>query len=181
MWCIKTWPSDCLPIKLYAIIYSPWRARVSAFYFIQMETISRILSISEYLLPGSERDNRLPRKSLACFLGFVCYFFTISGVIYDIVNEPASMGQSVDKKTGQIRPVAFLRGRINGQYILEGLAAAIIISLGSFGFIIIDRAYQTGIKRTNRILLLIVGFISVTISFFMINLFMSLKLPKYLQ
>lgn len=147
-----------------------------------MEQLTRIFTISSVLLPGDDKPIiKLPTQLKTFLAGFVCYFFLIAGVVYDVINEPGSMGQQVDKKSGQIRPVAFLAGRINGQYILEGMAAAIVFVIGSVGFIILDKAYQHGLKRNHRLLLLIIGGISVTLSFIVINVFMFLKLPKYLQ
>lgn len=39
-----------------------------------------------------------------------------------------------------MRPMTFLQGRINGQFIIEGFAASVVIAVGTFGFIIIDHA-----------------------------------------
>ena len=40
------------------------------------------------------------------------------------------------------RPMMFTEGRVNAQYILEGLASGVITVLGSIGYIVLDRAYQ---------------------------------------
>ena len=48
-----------------------------------------------------------------------------------------------------MRPMTFLQGRINGQFIIEGFAASVVIAVGTFGFIIIDHAN----KRKSKIFL----------------------------
>jgi hypothetical protein len=48
--------------------------------------------------------------------------------VYDIINEPPSVGSYVDE-AGRQRPQAIMPHRINGQYILEGLVASFMFSL----------------------------------------------------
>ncbi|PAV91327.1 hypothetical protein WR25_21909 [Diploscapter pachys] len=57
------------------------------------------------------------------------YFLVTAGVIYDVINEPPSIGSTFDER-GHQRPTAILVGRVNGQYIMEGLAAAFMFVLG---------------------------------------------------
>jgi hypothetical protein len=54
---------------------------------------------------------------------FISYFFVMSGVIYDMINEPPALGQVIDERTGKPKPQAVMMWRINGQYIFEGLTA----------------------------------------------------------
>lgn len=51
------------------------------------------------------------------------YFLVISGIIYDVIVEPPSIGSVQDERTGSVKPVVFLQWRVNGQYIIEGLSA----------------------------------------------------------
>ncbi|KAK2546039.1 Ostc [Columba livia] len=78
---------------------------------------------------------------------------------------------------GHQRPVAFLAYRVNGQYIMEGLASSFLFTMGGLGFIILDRSNAPNIPKLNRFLLLFIGFVSVLLSFFMARVFMRMKLP----
>lgn len=67
--------------------------------------------------------------------------------------------------------------RVNGQYIMEGLASSFLFTMGGLGFIILDRSNAPNIPKLNRFLLLFIGGISVLLSFFMARVFMRMKLP----
>ena len=67
--------------------------------------------------------------------------------------------------------------RVNGQYIMEGLASSFMFTLGGLGFIVLDQVNKPLMPRLNRILLLCVGFAAVIIAFFMCRVFMRIKLP----
>jgi hypothetical protein len=73
--------------------------------------------------------------------------------------------------------VAFMPYRVNGQYIMEGLASSFMFTLGGLGFIILDQVNKPLMPRLNRVLLLCVGFAAVIIAFFMCRVFMRIKLP----
>merc|ERR1712025_1374102 len=109
----------------------------------------------------------------------VSYFLVLGGVIYDIIIEPPSIGQVTDER-GNPRPVAFLAYRVNGQYIMEGLASSFLFVMGGVGFIILDKSNAPNIPKLNRSLLLFIGGIAVLISFMMTRVFMRMKLPGYL-
>ena len=47
------------------------------------------------------------------------------------------MGQELDAQ-GRPRPVAFMNGRINGQYIMEGLSSSFLFVFGAIGLILLD-------------------------------------------
>jgi hypothetical protein len=109
----------------------------------------------------------------------VSYFLVTGGIIYDVIVEPPSLGSTTDEH-GNSRPVAFMQYRVNGQYIMEGLASSFLFTLGGLGFVILDQTNKPGTPRLNRILLLSVAFISILVSFFMCRVFMRMKLPGYL-
>ena len=67
----------------------------------------------------------------------VSYFLMTGGMIYDVIVEPPSVGSMMDKH-GHQRPVAFLAYRVNGQYVMEGLASSFLFPMGGLGFIILD-------------------------------------------
>lgn len=73
--------------------------------------------------------------------------------------------------------------RINGQYIMEGLASSFLFTIGGLGFIIMDQTplAAPGKPKLNRILLTAMGFIFILVSFFTTWIFMRMKLPGYLQ
>lgn len=77
--------------------------------------------------------------------------------------------------------VAFMPYRVNGQYIMEGLASAFLFTFGSIGFMIMDHIDFAPGKRLNRILLTSIGFTFIVLSFFTTWIFMRMKLPGYLQ
>lgn len=129
-------------------------------------------------------------------------FSSSPGIIYDVIVEPPSVGSMTDEH-GHQRPVAFLAyrwdtsfkiiltrsqflaasnqilclSRVNGQYIMEGLASSFLFTMGGLGFIILDRSNAPNIPKLNRFLLLFIGFVSVLLSFFMARMFMRMKLP----
>uniref|UniRef100_A0A9L0TUN5 Oligosaccharyltransferase complex subunit n=1 Tax=Equus caballus TaxID=9796 RepID=A0A9L0TUN5_HORSE len=104
----------------------------------------------------------------------------LEGIIYDVIVEPPSVGSMTDEH-GHQRPVAFLAYRVNGQYIMEGLASSFLFTMGGLGFIILDRSNAPNIPKLNRFLLLFIGFVCVLLSFFMARVFMRMKLPGYLM
>ncbi|XP_055332101.1 oligosaccharyltransferase complex subunit ostc-like [Paramacrobiotus metropolitanus] len=108
------------------------------------------------------------------------YFLVTGGVIYDVIVEPPSIGSTTDEH-GHQRPVAFMPWRVNGQYIMEGLAASFLFTLGSLGFVIFDQTNSPLMPKLNRMLWIMVGFICVLVSFGMCWVFMRMKLPGYLQ
>ena len=67
--------------------------------------------------------------------------------------------------------------RVNGQYIMEGLAASFLFTIGSLGFVILDKTHDPLMPRLNRILLISIGFLCILISFFTTWIFMRMKLP----
>ncbi|KAF7252680.1 Oligosaccharyltransferase complex subunit OSTC [Varanus komodoensis] len=121
----------------------------------------------------------MPSAMTVYALVVVSYFLITGGIIYDVIVEPPSVGSMTDEH-GHQRPVAFLAYRVNGQYIMEGLASSFLFTMGGLGFIILDRSNAPNIPKLNRFLLLFIGFVSVLLSFFMARVFMRMKLPQLL-
>ena len=71
------------------------------------EFVARLLAPLRRLPLGS------PSPMLVFCFVLVFYFLIMSGVIYDIVVEPPSIGMRSDP-SGKARPVAFLTGRVSG-------------------------------------------------------------------
>lgn len=70
--------------------------------------------------------------------------------------------------------------RVNGQYIMEGLASSFLFTIGSLGFLILDKTHDPLMPRLNRILLISIGFLCIIVSFFTTWIFMRMKLPYVL-
>jgi hypothetical protein len=82
------------------------------------------------------------------------------------------MGSTTDEH-GHSRPVAFMQYRINGQYIMEGLASSFMFTLGGLGFIVLDQTHASGMPKFNRMMLQIIGFGCLIISFSCCWIFMK--------
>ncbi|XP_017014145.1 putative oligosaccharyltransferase complex subunit CG9662 [Drosophila takahashii] len=122
----------------------------------------------------------MPSPMAVFSLVLFSYFLVTGGIIYDVIVEPPSVGATVDEH-GHSRPVAFMPYRVNGQYIMEGLASSFLFTVGGLGFIIMDQTHSPGKTNLNRLLLTAMGFIFILVSFFTTWLFMRMKLPSYLQ
>jgi hypothetical protein len=66
---------------------------------------------------------------------------------------------------------------VNGQYIIEGLSAGLLFSLGGVGFILLDRANQKFTSTTNRYLLLLAGAICIVVAYNLLLVFLRMKVP----
>lgn len=136
------------------------------------------------LVPPNIRVRRfsipMPSPMAVFSVVLLSYFLVTGGIIYDVIVEPPSVGATVDEH-GHSRPVAFMPYRVNGQYIMEGLASSFLFTVGGLGFIIMDQTHAPGKTNLNRLLLTAMGFIFILVSFFTTWLFMRMKLPSYLQ
>ncbi|EDO43712.1 predicted protein [Nematostella vectensis] len=123
---------------------------------------------------------KAPSAMVVFALVLLSYFLVCGGIIYDVIVEPPSVGSTTDEH-GHSKPVAFMPYRVNGQYIMEGLASSFLFFMGGVGFIILDKFNSGGMSKLNRFLLLFIGFVGVLVSFFPCRVFMRMKLPGYLQ
>ena len=119
---------------------------------------------------------KMPSSFVVFCLVLLSYFMVTGGVIYDVIVEPPSIGSQTDEQ-GHSRPVAFMQYRVNGQYIMEGLTSSFLFTLGSLGFIILEKANTVGISKLNRTLLLSFGVFCVFAAFAACRIFMGIKLP----
>ncbi|XP_046404244.1 oligosaccharyltransferase complex subunit ostc-B [Ischnura elegans] len=129
-----------------------------------------------------KRPSWLQQPSAMVMFSFVLlsYFLVTGGIIYDVIVEPPSVGSTTDEH-GHSRPVAFMPYRVNGQYIMEGLASSFLFTLGGLGFVVLDQTHSPSTPKLNRLLLIFVGFLCILVSFFTCWIFMRMKLPGYLQ
>lgn len=119
---------------------------------------------------------KMPSSFFVFCLVLISYFMVTGGVIYDVIVEPPSIGSQTDDN-GHSRPVAFMQYRVNGQYIMEGLASSFLFTLGSLGFIILERSNLVGISKLNRTMLLSFSFFCIFAAFVACRIFMGIKLP----
>jgi len=111
---------------------------------------------------------------------FASYFLVLSGIVYDIIVEPPAIGTTRDPASGQYKPEAFMKYRVNGQFIIEGLSAGILFTLGAVGVILLD--LSNGNKNSadkSRYILLLAGVLCVVIAYNVCILFLKIKIPGY--
>lgn len=120
-----------------------------------------------------------PNNKVVFLLAFASYFMVLSGLIYDVIVEPPSIGSTRDPNTGAVKPVAFLQYRVNGQYIIEGLSAGFFFAVGGGGFILIDLSNDSKTKKGTRYIMLIAGILCVFVSYMLCQLFIRMKIPVH--
>jgi hypothetical protein len=123
----------------------------------------------------------LPTAMTVFALVLGSYFLVISGFVYDVIVEPPGIGSRQDPMTGAVRPVVFLPGRVNGQYIIEGLSSGFMFVLGGVGIVMLDLATDKTRARSMRLSFVAAGVSFVSIAYIMSILFIRIKIPGYLQ
>lgn len=114
-------------------------------------------------------------------LAFISYFFITSGIMYDLINEPPSVGSVPDPATGKPRPQAVLPYRMNSQYIIEGFAAGFLFSLGAIGILLINKAMDGTRPLKNVYILCGSGAAMVLLAYNLILMFLRIKVPGYMR
>lgn len=109
------------------------------------------------------------------------YFLVVSGIVYDVIVEPPGIGSTQDPRTGSVRPVVFLPGRVNGQYIIEGLSSGFMFVLGGTGIVLLDLALDKNRAKSVKVSFASAGVASVVIAYVMSMLFIRIKIPAYLR
>ncbi|CAM0882448.1 unnamed protein product [Alopecurus aequalis] len=122
----------------------------------------------------------LPSPMTVFSLILLTYFAVVSGLVYDVIVEPPGIGSSQDPATGAVRPVVFLPGRVNGQYIIEGISSGFMFLLGGIGIILLDLAVDRTRPRSLRISFGGTGVAAIVIAYAMVMLFLRIKIPGYL-
>lgn len=74
-----------------------------------------------------------------------------------------------------------MQGKVNGQFIYEGLAGALLFFVGSMGFFAVDRAGDKArvLRPFVRHALLYGGCTAIVLSVFSLETFMRFKLPQF--
>ncbi|KNC46445.1 DC2 protein [Thecamonas trahens ATCC 50062] len=128
----------------------------------------------KFKVPRVER----PSTTVVFALLFISYVVVLSGVIYDAIIGPPAFGTEQDAN-GVVRPVTFLKYRINGQYIIEGMTSGMVYGLGAAGFILIEIARSS--SGTPRLAMLGAGMAAIVLAFFLSIQFIRMKIPGYLR
>ncbi|XP_043695458.1 oligosaccharyltransferase complex subunit OSTC-like [Telopea speciosissima] len=123
----------------------------------------------------------LPSAMTVYALVLLTYFMVVSGIIYDVIVEPPGIGSTQDRHTGAVRPVVFLPGRVNGQYIIEGLSSGFMFVLGGIGIVLLDLALDRNRAKIVKVSFASAGISSVIIAYVMSMLFIRIKIPAYLR
>ena len=122
----------------------------------------------------------LPSSTTVLSLLLLTYFAVVSGIVYDVIVEPPGIGSTQDRLTGVVKPVVFLPGRVNGQYIIEGLSSGFMFLLGGIGIIGMDLALDRNRPKVVRMSFASSGIVAVVLSYLMSMLFLRIKIPSYL-
>ncbi|XP_061348919.1 uncharacterized protein LOC133294283 [Gastrolobium bilobum] len=123
----------------------------------------------------------LPSPNAVFALVLLTYFMVVSGIVYDVIVEPPGIGSTQDPFTGAVRPVVFMSGRVNGQYIIEGLSSGFMFVLGGIGIILLDLALDRNRAKTVKVSYASAGVSSVVLAYVMSMLFIRIKIPAYLR
>ncbi|PKI52643.1 hypothetical protein CRG98_026983 [Punica granatum] len=123
----------------------------------------------------------LPSPMTVYALILLTYFMVVSGIVYDVIVEPPGIGSSQDPVTGSVRPVVFLPGRVNGQYIIEGLSSGFMFVIGGIGIVFMDMALDKNRAKSVKSSYATAGVLSVVLAYVMIMLFLRIKIPAYLR
>ncbi|XP_074280696.1 uncharacterized protein LOC141605718 [Silene latifolia] len=123
----------------------------------------------------------LPSSTTVLSLLLLTYFLVISGVVYDVIVEPPGIGSTQDHPNAPVRPVVFLPGRVNGQYIIEGLSSGFMFILGGVGIVLMDLAVDKNRPKSVRVSYGAAGVSALVFAYLMSMLFIRIKIPGYLR
>lgn len=123
----------------------------------------------------------LPSPMTVFTLILLTYFMVVSGIVYDVIVEPPGIGSTQDRFTGAVKPVVFLPGRVNGQYIIEGLSSGFMFVLGGIGIVLLDLALDKNREKSVKVSFASAGVMFVVIAYVMSMLFIRIKIPAYLR
>ncbi|XP_050217096.1 uncharacterized protein LOC126667978 [Mercurialis annua] len=123
----------------------------------------------------------LPSPMTVFAVVLLTYFMVVSGVLYDMIVEPPGIGSIQDPVTGSVRPVVFLAGRVNGQYIIEGLSSGFMFVLGGIGIVLLDLGLDKSRAKSVKVSYASAGVSSIVIAYVMSMLFIRIKIPAYLR
>ncbi|KAF4349673.1 hypothetical protein F8388_019633 [Cannabis sativa] len=109
----------------------------------------------------------LPSPMTVYAVVLLTYFMVVSGIVYDVIVEPPGIGSTQDRATGAVRPVVFLPGRVNGQYIIEGLSSGFMFVLGGVGIVFMDLSLDRNRAKSVKVSYASAGISSLVIAYIM--------------
>eukprot|EP00871_Galdieria_phlegrea_P005338 jgi/Galph1/5805/GphlegSOOS_G4448.1 len=101
----------------------------------------------------------------------------VSGIVYDVIVGPPAVGTTIDPVTGTLKPTAFAVGRINAQYVIEGLSVGFFYALGTMGVILLDLSSKSSFLRDYRLYCWILSLLLLIGTYRMMIVFIEMKLP----
>ncbi|KAK1391678.1 Oligosaccharyltransferase complex subunit ostc [Heracleum sosnowskyi] len=152
-----------------------------------MDPIARVLETVPYSILRPPRlrlklpSFSLPSAMTVYSLILLTYFMVVSGIVYDVIVEPPGIGSTQDRATGAVKPVVFMSGRVNGQYIIEGLSSGFMFVLGGIGIVLMDLALDKNRAKSVKVSFASAGICFVVIGYAMSMLFIRIKIPGYLH
>lgn len=123
----------------------------------------------------------LPSTNTVFCVLLLSYFLVVSGFLYDVITAPPGIGGRHDPKSGAVIPEVFMAGRLNGQYIIEGLSSGFMFLMGGIGLILLDFGCDKTRARNTRATFVVIGASLIAISYSMTMLFLRIKVPGYLR
>eukprot|EP00270_Netrium_digitus_P013248 TRINITY_DN4375_c0_g1_i2.p1 TRINITY_DN4375_c0_g1~~TRINITY_DN4375_c0_g1_i2.p1 ORF type:complete len:181 (+),score=10.44 TRINITY_DN4375_c0_g1_i2:65-544(+) len=123
----------------------------------------------------------LPHPMVVFAFVLFSYFLVVSGFVYDVITDTPGYGSRQDPATGQWIPQVFMAGRLNSQYIIEGLSSGFMLVMGGLGIILLDLGSDKLRQKNLRLVLIGTGVAMTCISYTMSMLFLRIKMPGYLH
>lgn len=111
----------------------------------------------------------MPSRSLSIIVVFIILFVLQTGIAYLLVREPPALGAT---QTGD--PIFILKD-INEAFIIESIVASILILLCSTGFVFLYQASKYVYNRKMAISILIIGLLTIIITFIALQYIIAVK------
>ncbi|BFU21339.1 hypothetical protein EHI8A_052640 [Entamoeba histolytica HM-1:IMSS-B] len=116
---------------------------------------------------------RFFQKNIFSFI-LVSYAIIMAGIFYDIIIEPPGTGSVIDKY-GNIKPETIMKGRHNGQYVVEGICASIFFVMIAGGMVIVDKSISMTEADRKKPLFAVGGVVATSFGLLMIYFFAKTK------
>ena len=111
----------------------------------------------------------MPSRSLSIIGVFIILFVLQTGIAYLLVRDPPALGA-----TQQGDPI-FILTDINEAFIIESIVASILILLCSTGFVFLYQASKYVYNRKMAISILIIGLLTIIITFIALQYIIAVK------
>ena len=115
----------------------------------------------------------MPARTLVIIGIYIILFLLQTGVVYLIYQD--EKGQALALGSGSGGDAIFLYPSIHDQFILEGIVASFLIFLCSSGFLMLYQASKHLYNRKIAMRILIIGFITIIVSFIFLQYMIAVK------